>query len=298
MDRRGPALSRAAPIGVPDASSSRARRERVRAYAALSPAIAVILVLFGGALAGAAKTSIVPLSGDGLGHATLGTWRALLHDPAFWEAARFSLRVALLATLLSVGAAVAIALTVRGRGTTLRALVALPVPVPHLLVAVVAVLWLAPGGLADRLLGGLPFDLVRDRAGIGIVLVYVYKETPFLVLLLLAAMGRAMREREEATAVLGASPAQRLRWVIWPAVRGPLVVGGIVVAAFAMGAFDVPLAVGPNSPLTLAEYAQQATQNDLLAGEGLQAAALLVTAAVSIVLALAAVSFAKDAQGG
>ena len=257
----------------------------------------MIALLFGGALAGAAKTSVVPLTRSGIADASLSTWRTLLHDPAFWDAARFSLRIALLATVLSVGAAMAIALLMRRRGATLRALVALPVPVPHLLVAVVAVLWLAPGGLADRLLGGLPFDLVRDPAGIGIVLVYVYKETPFLVLLLLAAMGRGMLEREEATAVLGASPAQRLRWVIWPAVRGPLVVGAIVVAAFALGAFDVPLAVGPNSPLTLAEYAQQATQNDLLAGEGLQAAALLVTAAVSMVLAVAAIPFAKDAQG-
>lgn len=244
------------------------------------------------------KTSIVPLSDGGLGHPTLATWRALVHDPAFWDAARFSVRIALLATILSVCAALGIALVLRRRGTTLRALVALPVPVPHLLVAVVAVLWLAPGGLADRLLGALPVDLVRDPGGLGIVLVYVYKEAPFLVLLLLAAMGRGMFEREEATAVLGASPWQRARWVIWPAVRGPLVVGGIVVAAFALGAFDVPLAVGPNSPLTLAEYAQQATQNDVLAGEGLQAAALLVTAAMGIVLAAFAVRFAKDAQGG
>lgn len=240
----------------------------------------------------------MPLSDGGLGRPTLDSWRALLRDPAFWDAARFSVRIALLATVLSVSAALAIALVLRRRGTTLRALVALPVPVPHLLIAVVAVLWLAPGGLADRMLGALPVDLVHDPGGLGIVLVYVYKEAPFLVLLLLAAMGRGLLEREEATAVLGASSWQRMRWVIWPAVRGPLVVGGIVVAAFAVGAFDVPLAVGPNSPLTLAEYARQATQNDVLSGEGLQAAALLVTAAVSIVLAMVAVRLAKDAQGG
>ena len=262
------------------------------------PAVAVIVVLFGGALAGAAKTSLVPLNNSGLGHPTLATWRALVHDPAFWEAVRFSVRIAVLATVLAAAVALTLALVLRRRGTTLRTLVALPVPVPHLLVAVVAVLWLAPGGLADRIFGALPFDLVRDRAGVGIVLVYVYKEAPFLVLLLLAAMGRGLVDREEATAVLGASPWQRIRWVVWPAVRGPLVVGSIVIAAFAMGAFDVPLAVGPNSPLTVAEYAQQATANDLLAGEGLQAAALLVTAAISMLLALVAVRFAKDVQGG
>ncbi|MGI8805871.1 MAG: ABC transporter permease subunit [Thermoleophilaceae bacterium] len=130
----------------------------------------------------------------------------------------------------------------------IRALATMPVPVPHLLAAAVAVLWLAPGGLAERIVGGLPVELIRDRQGLGIVLVYVYKETPFLMLLLLAAMGRSLSEREEAAAMLGAGPWQRLRWVIWPTIRGPLMVGTIVVLAFVVGAFEVPLAVGPNQP--------------------------------------------------
>jgi len=253
-------------------------------------------VLFGGALAGAVRTSVTRVDGDGE-TVTLAAWRMLLRDPAFADAVLFTVRIAVLATAFSSAAGLLMALTLRRCGTPLRALAALPVPVPQLLVAVVAVLWLAPGGLAERLLGALPVDLVRDRAGIGIVLVYVYKEAPFLALLLLAAMGRGMLEREEAAAVLGATRWQRLRWVVWPTVRGPLVVGCIVVAAFVLGAFEVPLAVGPNAPLTLAEYAQQATQNDLLAGESLQAAALLVAAAASIVLAVAAVRLAKDPQG-
>lgn len=258
------------------------------------PALLTVGLLFGGALAGAVRISVVRLDGS----ASLDAWRALLADPAFADAAWFSLRIALAATLASAVAAVGVALVLRGRGTLLRALVALPVPVPHLLVAVGAVLWLAPGGLADRILGGaLPVTLVRDRHGLGIVLVYVYKETPFLALLLLAALGRGVAEREEAAAVLGASPRQRLAWVVWPAIRTPLVVGCIVVAAFALGALEVPLTVGPSYPPTLAELAFQATRGDLLGGEGRAAATLLLTAAVSMVLAGLAVRLARDAQG-
>jgi putative spermidine/putrescine transport system permease protein len=210
----------------------------------------------------------------------------------------FTVRTAVVSTLLAAGLALAIALSLRHHGTAVRSLVSLPVPVPHLLVAVVAVIWLAPGGLADRILGGLPVQLVRDPAGLGIVLVYVYKETPFLVLLLLAAMGRGLAEREEAAAVLGASAGQRLRWVVWPAVRTPLVVGCILVGAFVLGAFEVPLAVGPNYPPTMAEYALQATQDDLLIGEGRAAAALLLSAVAAMVLAVAAVRLARDPAGG
>lgn len=269
-------------------------RARLRTVLALAPALTVLAVLFGGGLAGAVRTSLVPLDGS----ASLDSWRALRDDPAFADAVLFSLRIAIVATLSAAIAAVAVALVVRTRGTALRALVALPVPIPHLLVAVLAVLWLAPGGLADRLLGTtLGGSVIRDEQGIGIVLVYVYKETPFLVLLLLAAMGRGLAEREEAAAVLGASAWQRLRWVLWPAIRTPLVVGSIVVGAFALGAFEVPLTVGPNYPPTLAEFAFQATQNDLLAGEGIAAAALLTTAVASIGLAVLAVRLGRDQAG-
>jgi putative spermidine/putrescine transport system permease protein len=265
----------------------------VTARLGISPAIATVVLLFGGALAGTLRTSLVPLGGG----TTLDSWRALFADPAFVDAALFSLRVTLLATVVSAAAAVAVAALLRSRGTLVRALAALPVPVPHLLVAVLAVVWLAPGGLAERALGALPVSLVRDEAGLGIVLVYAYKEIPFLVLLLLAAMGTGLREREEAAAVLGASVRQRLAWVVWPTIRAPLVIGSIVVAAFVLGAFEVPLAVGPNYPPTLATYAYETTQGDVLGGEGVAAAALLLTSLAAIALASAAVRLARTAEG-
>lgn len=286
---------RAAAVVGREAMRARVRRQRRRDRGALAPALAIVVTVFGGALLGALHASVTPLSATA--GATLDSWRALFADPVFLDSIAFTIKLAVVTTLAAAGCALAVALMLRSRGTALRALASLPLPVPHLLVAVTAVLWLAPGGLADRILGGLPLELVRDRHGIGIVLVYVYKETPFLVLLLLAAMGRGLAEREEAAAVLGASPAQRLRWVVWPTVRGPLVIGAIVVCAFVLGAFEVPLTVGPNYPLTLAEYASQATQNDVLTGESLAAAALLFTAVIAIALAVIAVRFAKDPQG-
>ncbi|MDQ4129642.1 MAG: hypothetical protein M3133_01395 [Actinomycetota bacterium] len=159
-------------------------------------------------------------------------------------------------------------------------------PVPHLIVAVVVVLWLGAGGLVERALGSLPLTLVRDRAGLGIVLVYVYKEAPFLALLVLAAWGRTVAEREEAAAVLGAPWWQRLRWVVWPAIRAPLGIGSLIVAAFTFGSFEVPLVVGPTYPPTLAVFALHETKTAELAGQSRAAAALLVTAGVPILLAL------------
>lgn len=280
MEARGPALSGS-------------RRSWIRDAALLTPAVLTLVVLFGGALAGAVRTSLRPLGGP----TSTAAWSELFGDPAFHDSVMFTLRVTVASTAVTALAALGIAAVLRRHGALPRALVSIPVPVPHLLVATVAVLWLAPGGLADRILGGVPVELVRDRAGLGIIAVYVYKEVPFVVLLLLAAMGDELRDREAAAAVLGATASQRLRWVTWPAVRGPLVVGSIIVAAYVLGSFEVPLTVGPNYPTTVSEFAYEATQGNVISGESRAAAALLVSAVAAIALALAAVHFARDVEG-
>lgn len=271
----------------------RSSASRARDVALLAPACVVLLVLFGGALAGMVRGSLTPLTGG----ASLDAWRVLFADPGFADAARFTVQVTVLSTVLATLAGLALAWLLRSRGTLPRAVLALPVPVPHLLVATTAVLWLGPGGLADRLLGALPVEIVRDRGGLGIVLVYVYKEAPFLALLVLAACGRGLQAREEAAAVLGTTPWQRLRWVTWPAIRGPLLVGSIIVAAYTAGAFEVPLLVGPNSPATLATFAFEATKADVIAGQETAAAALTLVALFSIAVASLAVRFARDVEG-
>jgi putative spermidine/putrescine transport system permease protein len=265
-----------------------------RDAALLAPALIVLALLFGGALIGVARVSLTPVEQE----ASFQAWSDLFDDPVFADAVLFTVRTALLSTTLAALVALGLALAVRRRGAMVRILLALPVPVPHLLVATLAVVWLAPGGLADRALGGLPLSPVRDPAGMGIVLVYVYKEAPFLLLLVLAALGRGHQESDEAAAALGLTPLQRLRWITWPAVRSPLVVGSIVVFAFALGAFEVPLAIGPSNPPTIAEYARQATQGDLISGQGTASAALLLSAVGSIALAAIAVRAARDPQGG
>ena len=269
----------------------------VSRQAGLLPALAVLLLLFSGAVLGALRVSLLPLGGDA-GDITLDAWSSMLADPSFFDALVFTIRITVLATAISALLALALALLLRDRGLFARVSGAAPVPVPHLLVATVAVLWLAPGGIADRVLGGLPLDPVRDPAGSGVVLVYVFKEVPFIALLLLASLGRSVREREEAVRVLGAGRLQAFAWVLWPALRAPLLLGSLIVAAFTIGSFEVPLTVGPNYPQTLAGWAFESTRGDLISGEAEAAAALLVAGAMAVVLAAISVRFARNAEGG
>lgn len=251
----------------------------------LVPALAVVSVLFGAGMLGAVRSSLGVDARTGWGDADLDAYRALASDPLFWDSVRFTLQIAVLATVISAVLALALAAALRGSGALPRTLAALPVPMPHLTAAALGVLWLGPGGLADRLLGGLPFDLVRDPWGLGVVLVYVFKETPFLALLVLASWSGEVAAREEAAAVLGARPLQRMRLVVWPAIRAPLMTGAAIVAAFVVGALEVPLVIGPTSPETLAELALSATRAPTLDGRATANAILLVASLLAIGIA-------------
>jgi putative spermidine/putrescine transport system permease protein len=255
----------------------------------LAVAVVPVVVLFGGALLGALRTSLQPAPGPVFGAADLGAWRDVLADPTFHDALLFTGRLTVVATLLSAVLAVAAASVLRRR-RLVQVVFSLPVLVPHLLAAVLAALWLGAGGLVDRALGDLPVVLVRDRAGWGVVLVYLFKEVPFLALLVLSAWGPATEDRAEAAATLGAGRVARLRFVVWPAIRAPLLLGSVIVAAYVFGAFEVPLVVGPSYPPTVATYALDATRTASLVGQARAAAALLVAAGVSLVVAVVALA--------
>ena len=103
--------------------------------------------------------------------------------------------------------------------------------------------------------GTLPLTIVGDRHGLGIIVVYTFKETPFLVLLVLASWDQHTRDLQEAAAALGADPLRPFRDIVLARVAGAVGRGALVVAAFTLGATEVPLLVGPTRPDTIATYA-------------------------------------------
>ncbi|MEO5843042.1 MAG: ABC transporter permease subunit, partial [Acidimicrobiales bacterium] len=194
----------------------------------------VLIVLFGGALVGLVLGSLRPGAITG-GEFGLGDWRSIIGDAEFRDALRFTAFVAFAATATSTVLAVLGAALLQRRPRWLRGAFASAVPMPHLVAASLAVTWLAPGGLAERVVGALPFRLIGDPHGLGIIAVYTFKEAPFLTLLALAAWDQHTRDLEEVAATLGASRWARLRDTVLPRIAPPLAAGALIVAAFTLG---------------------------------------------------------------
>lgn len=234
----------------------------------LAPALAVVAVFFVGGVGQAVAQSLgyqPYLPGSRL---SFDAYSALWGDPAVRASLLLSLRVAVgstaVAAVLGVAAALAIRRLGRSRGWVLGVFSA-NLAVPHLVGALCMLLLLGQSGLLSRLAVGAGLTdgaqafpaLTNDRIGVAIVAEYVWKETPFLTVLALAALGRGVEDLEDAARMLGAGRWQRLRHVTLPVLAPSVAAGSVLVFAFTAGSYEVPYLLGRPYPATLPVVALQ-----------------------------------------
>ncbi len=242
--------------------------KRITIVLMLVPALLVIASLFAGGLVIALGQSLGYFAPAGENSFTLAHYARLRTDREFRMSLVMTLMIATIATIISAAIGLAIALALRElvvRHRSLNLLLQVPIAVPHLAMAVALINIIAPSGLIARLVYAVglihtPADfpaLINDRYGMGILLAYVLKETPFVAIMTLALLLRLGDEYEDLASTLGASAWQRLRYVTLPLVAPAAVSAGLVVFAFIFGAFEVPYLLGRPYPAMLSVVSQR-----------------------------------------
>lgn len=235
------------------------RRENGSALGILAGALLAAPVLLGVAYALVGSLGMVGAGAHGLSGAS---WSRVLADRATWAGVGWSLWIGAASTAISTGIAVLLAVVFRGSARldgTARALALLPLPIPHLVAAVGAVLVLGQSGVLARMahaagFAEVPADLpalVSDPWGIGLIAALVWKEVPFLALVafsVLAARGTAL---EEAARTLGAGRWATFRLVTWPILWRGMLPAVVAVFTFVVGSWEVAVLLAPSDPLAL-----------------------------------------------
>lgn len=272
--------------------------DRTRLVLLLAPALLVLGGLF---LAGLGLTVLRSLHyAPALGQTDpdLSAYAAILSSPGFLRSLGFSLWIASASTLIAAVLALATALLLRqtfpGRAL-ISFLVQLNLTIPHIVGAIGILYLVSQSGAFARLAfaAGLiagPQDfpaLTHDPHAIGIILLYVWKELPFITLVLLANL-QTLGEDHEATArSLGATRWQAFCHVLLPMLAPGLAAASALVFAFAFGAYEVPLVLGAHAPKALPVLAWQAhTDTDLATRPEAMAMAVIVAGIGLVILAI------------
>jgi putative spermidine/putrescine transport system permease protein len=262
----------------------------------LSPALVVIVGLFLGGLAFGVAQSLGYLPFIGQRALTTAAYTGLLDDRAFRASVGLTFRLAGISTLVSAVLAVAGALLVRGtrRGRRLTTfLFQLNLPVPHIVGGAAMLLLLSQSGTVARFAHALglidaPADfpaLTNDRFGWAIIAEYVWKEIPFIGVVVLAALSSGIDELEEVGRTLGASARQRLRHITLPLITTAVVSTSVIVFAFTFGSYEVPFLLGQPFPAALPVLAYRAyVDTDLSSRPEAMAIAVVIALLVGLLV--------------
>ena len=262
--------------------------DRIRLALLLSPALIILGGLFLTGLGLTLLRSLHYAPALGQTRPDLSAYAAILASPGFLKSLTLSLWIATASTLIAATLALASALLLRqtfpGRAL-ISFLVQLNLTIPHIVGAIGILYLFSQSGSFARLAyaaGAIsgPQDfpiLTQDPFAIGIILLYVWKELPFITLILLANL-QTLGEDHEATArTLGATRWQAFRFVLLPMLMPGLAAASALVFAFAFGAYEVPLVLGAHAPKALPVLAWQAwTGTDLTTRPEAMAMAVIV----------------------
>ncbi|MGC1527852.1 MAG: ABC transporter permease subunit [Phormidesmis sp.] len=262
------------------------------AYLRLLPAVAIVGGLFGGGMVLAFCQSIGLMGITSDGSLSLSAYQQALGNRVFWQSLTLSLYLAVTATALSTVLSIALALLLQRAGRWASFACQLTLPIPHLVGIAGILLLLSPSGLLSRLLlsaGLIASDqdfplLVNDRANLGVLIHFVWKEVPFMTLILLAVLRGIRPEFGMQARALGANPWQCFWRVTLPLLRPGIISASLIVFGFVFGSFEVPFLLGSTAPKTLPILVYQAFTDTDLAQRSVAIALGLMLSFISMVL--------------
>jgi trehalose/maltose transport system permease protein len=294
------------------APRSLARGRALTAWAFLTPMLIVLAVVAGWPLL---RTVLLGFTDAGLGDFAesefigLANYRGLASDPAWWRAVWNTLGFTLISVAIETSLGLVIALTlnahIKGRGLV-RAAMLIPWAIPTVVSARMWG-WMLNDlyGVVNAMLLGLglidqPWAWLADPvlSIASVIAVDVWKGTPFMALLTLAALQVLPREIYEAARVDGVSPARVFFQVTLPLIWPALMVAILFRSLDALRVFDVIYVLTGDNPSTasMSVYARQQLIDFQQGGMGSAAATFLFL--VVAVFATAVVTAGRLRIGG
>ena len=224
-------------------------------YLMLVPGVGFILFFIATAVFVTVARSFGLFSITGTSAFTLKNW-AIVATREVRDSVFFSLKMGVLSSIGTVLVAFPVALFFRKGGSGKRllgSLIKIPLFIPALVAAFLIVNLISYHGIVNEVLVGLhlikePLRMLNDPFGWGVVFIQVWKNLPFVLLILSASLAGIHDDVVDAARNLGAGT-----WAVAFRIYVPLAMSGILVAMILMfikafGDFPITSVAGPIYP--------------------------------------------------
>ncbi len=189
---------------------------------------------------------------------TLDYWAALL-DRGFLDSFLFSLKVGIGSAFGTLLFSYPLALFLRRRAfgaRTIGAMVKVPLFVPALVAAFLILNLLAFHGVVNSTLLWLglidrPLRMLNDTFGWNVLLIQIWKNMPFQLLIIAAVLQTIQTDIEDAARNLGASPLRVILHIIMPLSIPGVLIAVVLVFIMTFGDYAITRLAGPVYPSSL-----------------------------------------------
>jgi len=237
-------------------------RRALLILALLAPGLGLILVMIGSVLYVAVAQSLGLYNFAGESALTLAHWEDVTGRRAFRRALSYSAYIATVSAIASVILAYPLALWLRRPFTgslVAGSLLKAPLFVPGLVAAFLYLNIVAYHGLINQglLAVGLieqPLRMQNDPGAWGVIILQIWKNMPFALLLLTGAVQGIRDDVLDAARDLGAGPLTRFRRVVVPLSLPAMQAALIIIFIGAAGDFAFQTTVGPTNVQSMAQY--------------------------------------------
>lgn len=235
-------------------------------------------------------------------------WMYVMNDSWLWLSVLHSLAVSVSSAGISVAIGTLMAWGIHRLPGTWRHLATvykIPLILPHLTIAYLAILIFGQAGIISSLAAKLGLvneisnfpNLLYSGHGIGVGLAYVMKETSFVILMVIGLLRKLDDNLITSARMLGASRLAVFRDIVLPHVRPAMVSSFLILSLYALGAFEIPWLIGESRPQMLSVTVFNLYFHHDLSRRPEAAALLTMLMVLSAILIYAAFAISRKRKG-
>nr|WP_243149535.1 ABC transporter permease subunit [Clostridium niameyense] len=198
----------------------------------------------------------------GLEKITFKYYKEVIKSPEFITSLNFSLYISIVSSVIATILGVILAYCIykkENKNRIVNLLYKIPIIIPHTIAVILIINTLSRNGIVPRILYSMGLiksqnsfpNLIMDKDGVGIILTYMWKEIPFIILVVYSVICNIDKKIWETALNLGASKFQTFFYVILPMLMPSILSSFIIIFSFSFGTFEVPYLLGSTKPKAL-----------------------------------------------
>lgn len=245
--------------------------KKIKSYLGVLPVMILIIFVLAVGIFGAFLQSLGFFPIAGMNEISLKYYIDIIHNSEFIKSFGFTIYTTLVSSFLSVVLGVVIAKILVESKIKREFIYKLPIIIPHIIVALFAIIFLSDTGFLSRLAYFFGVSdsekyfahFLYNKNGLGIIISYIWKETPYVLLSVLSILRNLSGKHEMIAINLGASKLYAFWNITVPMLLPTIISTFTIVFAFSFGSYEIPMLLGSTFPKALSVQAFVEYQNPM-----------------------------------